>query len=115
MVDGIDIRHIKSRICRCRCWRKSRGIGSSRFQRQEFAVVADQGDSVVRDVLAQCQVLRISDQAGERFQIHQPGYRGMLWCYARALSEAGSEQVASVWAVDAAGSIVVAIGNGPSG
>jgi acyl transferase domain-containing protein/NADPH:quinone reductase-like Zn-dependent oxidoreductase/surfactin synthase thioesterase subunit len=48
-----------------------------------------------------------------RFELHPPAFTGPLWCYARAESSlqhgVGSEQRASVWAVDAEGRPVVTI------
>ena len=53
--------------------RKS-GLNSSRlFQRQQFAVIPDQGHGVVGNLLAQGQVLGLADDFRQRIHIHQAG------------------------------------------
>ena len=49
-------------------------LNSSRlFQRQQFAVIADQGDGVVRNLLADGQVLRLAHDLRQRPDIHEAG------------------------------------------
>ncbi len=49
-------------------------LNSSRlFQRQEFAVVTDQGDGVVGDLLAHSQVFGFADDFGKGVYIHESG------------------------------------------